>query len=92
MITEEVCTVVTTEDLKPGSVVSGLHNNGNRYGVESVKRAKFSSWGSPHKDSFVVVLGVPGTDGGCIAIRCNRGTNWYVWEKRPKIDQEPPVG
>ena len=78
-MTEKVCTAVATEDLKPGSIVSGVGNNANRYGVESITQAKFSQYGTPDKDAFVVTLGLPGTDGGVFAMRCSRWDTWYVW-------------
>ncbi len=77
------CTQVSTENLQPGSVVSGLSRNGNRYGVESVTQAKFSQYGTPSKDAFVVTLGLPGTEGGVFAMRCYRGDTWYVWGDAP---------
>lgn len=82
-MTQEVCTEVPTKDLKPGSVVSGFSRNGNRYGVESVSRAKFSAFGRPPRDAFVVTLGLPGTHGAVTALRCFRGDLWCVWKEEP---------
>jgi len=80
-MTQEVSTQVPTKDLKPGSVVSGLSRNGNRYGVESVKRARFSEWGRPPRGSFVVTLALPGTRGAVTAVRCSQDDIWYVWKE-----------
>lgn len=70
----------STEDLKRGMVVSGMGQNQNRYGVESVSRAKFSQFGRPSRNAFVVVIGLPGTNGGVWAVRCFRDDTWYVWK------------
>lgn len=66
-----------TEDLKPGALVSGRMRNNNRYAVESVTPARFSPNECP--PSFIVVLGIPGTEGACIALRAERDDTWWVW-------------
>jgi hypothetical protein len=69
------------EDLKPGMVVAGLAKSQNRYGVESVSPAKFSyRFGTAIEDAFVVVLGLPGTNGALVTVRSFRGDTWWVWK------------
>jgi hypothetical protein len=79
----EALVPVRTDELNPGSVVSGLVRNRNRYGVESVLRALYSSEGNPSKDAYVVTLALPGTKGHVASMRCFRDDIWYVWRDEP---------